>query len=127
MLTSMRKSPLTRAAGGLAFGIVLAAFALLAAGCGSRPPLTASEVRGECLSASSGGERDCGAPSSYCAAIDRVVTSRYASLGDCRQACFDAGKGYDMGFKGCSRAISLVRNWCLKFCNTNYPHTGGGS
>ena len=86
-------------------------------------PLTDSEFRGFCYTALPGRNADCDTIP-LCDTYDtEVLSTHHASRAACAQACSNT---YDQLYRqhtidGCKPTEIMAYNWCMKYCNTNYP------
>lgn len=101
--------------------LALAGLTLGLAGCATRP-LTDSEFRGFCYT--SIGRRASCDTISICNEFDTDVLSvKHASREACVKACQDIYNRLYVPneFDGCVPTVMMANNWCMKYCNTNYP------
>jgi len=101
----------------------LAGLALLAmvSGCAQRP-LTDTEFRGFCYT--NIGKRTSCDTLGICDDFDgNVLQVKHASRADCTKACaavYNRLYGPNL-FEGCAPTVLYSYDWCMKYCNTNYP------
>lgn len=96
--------------------------AVALAGCSVSRPLTDSEFRGFCYT-TLGRKASCDTII-LCDEYDTdVLSNKHASRADCAKGCETV---YDRQyvpneFIGCGPTVLTAYNWCVKYCNTNYP------
>ncbi|WP_300158414.1 hypothetical protein [Solidesulfovibrio sp.] len=92
------------------------------AGCAASRPLTDSEFRGFCYT-NIGRKVSCDTIE-LCNEYDSDVLSvEHASRADCARGCENVyNRQYvPSEFIGCGSTVLTAYNWCVKYCNTNYP------
>lgn len=96
-----------------------------AGGSSLRKPITSSEVYGACLTAGESGydAAGCGLKQEYCPVLRDVTMAEHATQKECVRACYQADDALALypDYYACKRSFREGRNWCIKFCRTNYP------
>ena len=113
--------------------VLLVAFLGLSQGCAGRGPVTTGEVWAFCMSSDNDGmndrvQDDCGIKNDYCDALRKAVETKWEAAEDCARECEAVSKRfvvYPSAMSGaCGKTFDTGRNWCVKFCRTNYPAGG---
>jgi len=100
----------------------LAVALLFLCGCGPARPLTESEFKGFCYQYDGLRQADCDTIS-VCGEYLSVTGQPQASRAKCVEGCQRVYQPQFMRFinGGCAGAAQYARDWCEKFCVTNYP------
>ena len=101
---------------------ILAAFLILSSGCGPVKPLTESEFKGFCYQVGEGRNASCDTIS-VCDPYTVVMNNPQPSQKKCIEECnaVYAAQAMAYALTNCQGPAQNARDWCLRYCLTNYP------
>ncbi|MFP5221004.1 MAG: hypothetical protein ACLGSA_01805 [Acidobacteriota bacterium] len=101
---------------------VLALTALASWGCGPVKPMTESEFKGFCYQYTGSPQQSCNTIP-ICDEYTVVMNTRQASLQKCLDECsavYSPQRRQHL-VDDCAGAAQTARDWCQRYCRTNYP------
>ena len=107
----------------LMFCVSLGAALLFCSACGPARPMTMEEFNGFCYQSDTGGRfKDCDTIS-VCGPYNSVMSIPQGSLGKCLSECesIHDSQVFMYTATGCAGVNDNARDWCQRYCRTNYP------
>ena len=100
----------------------LAALLLLSGGCGPTAPLTVSEFKGFCYQIGEGRSASCDTIP-LCDAYTQLMNTAQPSQKKCLAECDAVYNTQAMAYAltDCQGPAHSARDWCLRYCQSNYP------
>ncbi len=102
--------------------VAVAALLALSGGCGPVSPMTESEFKGFCYQISEGRNPSCDTIP-LCDAYTPVMNTTQPSQKKCLAECDGVYNAQAMAYAltDCQGPAQNARDWCLRYCQTNYP------
>ena len=102
--------------------VAFAAFLVLSGGCGPVTPMTESEFKGFCYQVGEGRTASCDTISicdPYTAVMNTPQPSQKKCLAECDAVYGPQAMAYALAY--CQGPAQSARDWCYRYCQTNYP------